>query len=300
MPPRLHVSIPGPVLGHRTRPLYSSLTASPHLQVSLSADPGPRARVPPLQISICVTSLVTTPGIRLRAAVTGCLLLDINQGTFLQIWPVSSQLGLQRNDQIKININILPCYSSSNNINPQEMEEGTETFYSLKFKQCRMSAVNAEQASVKFYRKVWNAKIKEQVIQRVECGFLLVHFQWFSIFIMLKFSNEHDQMICRISNCTAHSKLRTSMFSLELWEEVVSTPSNSKRHCIALKTELVTESWWNPEMTKSHRPVRMNVIKFRIKSVFPDENDGACVTVWGWSDVRLISRWRWSRLMLSG
>ena len=45
-------------------------------------------------------------------------------------------------------------------------------------------------------------------------------------------------------------------------------------------------------MTKSHRPVRMNVIKFRIKSVFPDENDGACVTVWGWSDVRLISRWR--------
>ena len=122
--------------------------------------------------------------------------------------------------------------------------------------------------AVKFYRKVWNAKIKEQVIQQVECGFLLVHFQWFSTFIMLKFSNEHDQMICRISNCTAHSKLRTSMFSLELWEEVVSTPSNFKRHCIALKTELVTESWWNPEMTKSHRPVRMNVIKFRIKLVF--------------------------------
>lgn len=41
---------------------------------------------------------------------------------------------------------------------------------------------------------------------------------------MLKFSNEHDQMICRISNCTAHSEHRTSMFSLELREEVVLTP----------------------------------------------------------------------------
>ena len=211
--------------------------------------PGQGSCPPAANIHFCD---ITTPGIRLRAAVTGCLLLDINQGTFLQIWPVSSQLGLQRNDQIKININILPCYPSSNNINLQEMEEGTETFYSLKFKQCRMSAVNAEQASVKFYRKVWNAKIKEQVIQRVECGFLLVHFQWFSIFIMLKFSNEHDQMICRISNCTAHSKHRTSMFALELWEEVVSTLSNSKRHCTENRTcyrELGKP--WNDEIASS-------------------------------------------------
>ena len=194
-------------LVHRTRPLYSSLTESP---VSTLASL-PVSWPPVLGSPRCKYPFVWHHYSRdqIAAAVTGCLLLDINQGTFLQIWPVSSQIGLQRNDQIKIDINIMPCYSYSNNVNPQEMEEGTETFYSLKFKQCRMSAVNAEQASVKFYRKVWNAKIKEQVIQRVECGFLLVHFQWFSIFIMLKFSNEHDQMICRISNCTAHSEFWT-------------------------------------------------------------------------------------------
>ena len=179
----------------------------------------------------------------------------------------------------------MPCYS--NNVNLQEMEEGTETFYSLKFKQCRMSAVNAEQASVKFYRKVWNAKIKEQVIQRVECGFLLVHFQWFSIFIMLKFSNEHDQMICRISNCTAHSEHRTSMFSLELWEEVVLTPFHPILSDIDNKGELgkhcndeIASSREN-ECYKTWNKKRFSWWKWWCM----------CDTLWGRSDVRLISRW---------
>ena len=73
-----------------------------HLRVFMSPDPGPSAA----NIHFCD---ITAAGIRLRAAVTGRLLLDINQGTFLQIWPVSSQLRLQRNDLIKININISLC-----------------------------------------------------------------------------------------------------------------------------------------------------------------------------------------------
>ena len=48
-----------------------------------SPDPGPSARVPSAaNIHFCD---ITAAEIRLRAAVTGRLLLDINQGTFLQI-----------------------------------------------------------------------------------------------------------------------------------------------------------------------------------------------------------------------
>ena len=94
-------------LAHRTPPLYSSLTVSPLASLHVS---WPRAQCSCLlsaaNIHFCD---ITAAGIRLRAAVTGRLLLDINQGTFLQIWPVSSQLRLQRNDLIKININISLC-----------------------------------------------------------------------------------------------------------------------------------------------------------------------------------------------
>ena len=79
-------------------------------------------------------------------------------------------------------LQLLGCYALHYHWNSQEEKEGTGTeFYSPSSNNAECPLLMRNRQPVKFFRKVRNVKIKEQIIQRPECaGLLHAGFYWFT------------------------------------------------------------------------------------------------------------------------